>query len=214
MGKNKKNKYFGNKKSYSEHSSKKGKKNKSKNKDYYKSPKLKTVHPSLDKHDSKDMYKIVTRPVEVDEKFVKGRTKCNHAGDLIAPSKFRAMTASYGAYTPMLDIACRIFGEDNVSVCGQCYDVLIKPSMVGTAELEQASAMMYLAANVVLSRYRMKKDEIKKISKLRDALSDWDRVIARLDKLEQAGALDESAVSDNTQLSEKQLAELNKRGVI
>lgn len=208
--KNKKNKY------YTElgYGSKKKESKKSKKKDvYYEAPKLKSVKPSLEKKDIKEQRKIILAPVEIPKEFKKNRCKCNHAGDLMTVAEFKAMTPSYGAYTPMLDTAIQLFGEDNLAICASCYDVLINPGKVGTVELQQAIAMMYLTANVVLSRYRLKDDEIKKISKLREELCDWDQVKARLERLEDKGAL-EPYDGDPNSTEKVDMAEISRRGVI
>lgn len=193
----KKHKYYG-KKNYKEYDSSKKKSKKSgkgKNDDYYNKPAMKHVSPSLDKKDIRENYKIITTPIKIPEDLTKNRARCNHAGEVMSVKAFKELTPSYGAYTPMLDTACRLFGEENLVVCSSCYEVLMKPSMVDSANVEEAIALLHMAANMVQSRLRMKKDEIRKISKLRDALSDWNRIMHYLEKIESNGnAVEGSAI--------------------
>lgn len=164
----KKNKYFNTK-------SKKDKK-KSK-KSYYEKPKFKTVKPSLEKKEVKENKKILLAPIDIPKTFRQNRTKCNHAGDLITVEEFKAMTPNYGAYTPMLDTMIAVFGEENLAICRSCYDVVVRGDMINNDRISEALAVLYGAANAVVSRKRMKNDEIKDLNKLKSDLQDWHGVM-------------------------------------
>lgn len=147
-------------------------------------PKLKVVRPTIDHKDMKRARKIILAPVDIPKEFTKIREKCNHADKLITPQEFRNMTPAYSAYTPMLDAACRIYGEENVHVCKSCYDVLVNPDLISVEEVDQAVLTMYMAANKVLSMRRMKADEVKAINKIKTALADWNDVADELEHIE------------------------------
>lgn len=173
-------------------SGKKGKKDKSY--EPYEAPRLKTVKPSLDKRDAKENKKIIMTPIDIPGKFAKNRHKCNHAGELITPAQFRALTPNYAAYTPWLERAVTEYGEDNVRVCKSCYDVICDTAKISAGDIETALVVLYAAANAVVSHRRMKTDEIKEIAKLREALSDWHVVQSAYADLEKKGAFADESV--------------------
>lgn len=189
----------------------KNKKKKNKSKGYYEEPQLKSVKPSLDKSEIKEQKKILVKPIKIPEQFTENRAKCNHADGLLTVAEFRAMTPNYGAFTPMLDTIVNVFGEENVAVCKMCYDVVVDPSTLDTGDLIKCISTMYAAANVVVSRKRMKKDEIKEIAKIKNKLADWNEIIERLAKLEASGALDVTKTPKTSGgISDADLAKLNR----
>lgn len=165
MGKKKGYKYFNSKKD-----DKKKKRKKSKDFDV---PKFKTVKSTIDRKDAKRAKKIILAPVDIPKEFTKIRSKCNHADKLITPAEFRDMTPAYSAYTPMLDRVIAMYGEEHVHICKDCYDVLVDPDAIHEDAIEEAMVTLYLAANKAVSLRRMKDDEVKAISKLKDDLTDW-----------------------------------------
>lgn len=211
MSKKKKNK---NKKYYEyEFGAKKDKKSKKSKKSAYGEPELKRVKPSLDKKEAKESKKILQQPVEVPKEFKKNRFKCNHAGTVITAAEFKAMTPTYAAYTPMLDTMIEVFGEENVGVCKSCYDVLVGTDCIRTADIDKAVAILYAAANTVVSHKRFKTDEIKEIAKVKDSLADWSGIAEQFNKLEEKGAFagaSESKASGSKELTSAELANLNK----
>lgn len=182
----------------------------------YKDPELKSVKPSLDKKDAKESKKILLEPVNVPKEFMKNRNRCNHAADIISVSEFKGMTPTYAAFTPMVDPMVEAFGEDNVAVCKSCYDVLVDCSKISTADLQRAVAMLYAAANAVVSHKRLKADEIKEIAKVKEALGDWNPIIAMYEKLEDKGSFDNSdgpiATSASKELSDAEIAKMSRTG--
>lgn len=170
----KKNKYFNTKSKKDKKKSKKG---------YYEKPKFKTVKPSLEKKEVKENKKILLAPIDIPKTFRQNRTKCNHAGDLITVAEFKAMTPNYGAYTPMLDIMIEVFGEDNLAVCRSCYDVLVRGELITNDRISEALAILYGAANMVVSHKRMKNDEIKDLNKMKSDLQDWHGVMEAIAEL-------------------------------
>ena len=157
-----------------------GKKKSKKSKKGSSGPKLKVVRPTVDRKDIKRARKIILAPVEIPKEFTEVRRKCNHADKLITPAEFRAMTPSYSAFTPMLDFACRVYGEDNVYVCKCCYDVIVKPELITVDDVDNAILTLYMAANKAVSLRRMKDDEVKAINKIKNALADWNDVADEL----------------------------------
>lgn len=204
-----------NKNSYYEFAyGKKGKKKKNKNKSVYKEPELKSVKPSLDKKDAKESKKILLEPVNVPKEFMKNRSKCNHAADIISVAKFKSMTPTYAAFTPMVDPMIEVFGEDNVAICKSCYDVLVDCSKISAADLQHAVAMLYAAANAVVSHKRMKGDEIKEISKVKESLGDWNSIITMYSELEEKGSFSvNSDIPESVkELSDAEIAKMNRIG--
>lgn len=194
MGKKKKMllKYYSSGKSHDDDRDRKGKDKKKDNKKSSSNiPGLKIVHLSVGKKDAKEARKIVMTPVEVPKKFTHIRNDCNHAGSLITPAQFRALTPNYGVYTPMLDLVCGKYGEDNVRICEVCYDVLVNYKQVTGNDVMDAIATLYVGANKVVSMRRMKDDEIKDISKLKNELDDWGEIVDLIEKIDEA-------VSDQT----------------
>lgn len=195
MGKHKKKqkKYFS---EYyrSKKKNKKNKKGKSVNGSFgggKKKARLKTVQPTLDRKEAKESRKIVLSPVDVPKKFKKNRDKCNHVGELLSVEAFKRMTPSYSAYTPALDRMVAKYGEEHVSVCGKCYDVVVDRSEVSVEDVQDAVLTLYAACNVAVSNTRLKKDEVKKISDLKDVFGDYQEVIDLLDKIERHAVADE-----------------------
>lgn len=174
----------------------------------YKAPEYKQIKPSVTKKEAKEAKKIILEPVEVPKDFKKNRSRCNHAGTLITAAEFKDMTPTYAAFTPMLDAAVESYGEDNIRVCKSCYDVLVDPSKVSADGMRDSMLLMYLSINAIISRKRMRKEEIKELTKLRDSLSDWDHAVAVLRKLEDSGAL--CADDHGSTLSNSDLASLSR----
>lgn len=183
---------------------------KSKKKDsYYEKPTFKRVKPTLDKKDAKESKKILLAPVDIPKEFRKNRDKCNHAGDLLSTAEFKEMTPNYGAYTPMLDTMIKVFGANNVDVCKCCYDVTVNPECLSVDKIKEAVAILYAAANVVVSRKRMKNEEIKDIAEVKNNLKDWNDVIDEYIKLEDRGAFDTSDKNETT-LNEDEMKKISR----
>lgn len=193
-------KYFGNKKD-----DKKKKKKKGKDHDR---PTIKSVRSTLDKKDAKTARKIVLAPIDVPKDFIKVRNKCNHAGKLITPAEFRDMTAAYAAYTPMLDAICNKYGEERVHVCRDCYDVLVDRDLVTPQDVDDAVLTLYVAANKAVSLKRMKDDEVKAISKLKNEMVDWNDVADIIEKVDE----DYAARGGNTASPSGKKINLNEVG--
>lgn len=139
---------------------------------------------SIDRKDVKTARKIVLSPVKVPDSFTDVRRACNHALKLITPAEYKSMTPSYAAYTPMLDWAISMYGEDNVAVCSGCYDVVVKYDKVNSEDVMKAITTLHLAANKVLSMKRLKNDEIKDLTKLRDNMDKWVEVAEEITHLD------------------------------
>ena len=148
------------------------------------SPKLKTVRPTVDRKDIKRARKIILAPVDIPKEFTKIREKCNHADELITPAEFRDMTPSYSAFTPMLDLACRVYGEENIHVCKCCYDIVLKPDLVTVDDVDTAVLTLYMAANKAVSLRRMKDDEVEAINKIKASLADWNDIADELEHVD------------------------------
>lgn len=160
-----------------------GGKKKRKTKSAYGKPRMKAVKPSLTKKEAKANKKVVVSPVDVPKAFTKSRMKCNHAADTISVEAYKALTPSYAAYTPALERMVAQFGEDNVCVCKDCYDVLVNADCVSVEDVNQALNTLYAACNVAVAHRRLKEDEIKEISKLKEALNDFGPVLDILSKI-------------------------------
>lgn len=213
--KHKKNKsyydyYYGDKKGGKKKDKEKsGKKDKS----YYKAPKMKMVKPTLDKKEAKESKKILMAPIDIPKAFVKNRNKCNHADGLISVAEFKNMTPTYGAFTPMLDAAIEVFGEENLHICKYCYDVVVNPECLSEDRVKESLVILYMAANAVVSRKRMKPDEVKDIAKTKNDLSDWNNIIDLFEKLVDDGAMVSYHEGDNERaVSSEDLNKLNKAG--
>lgn len=205
--KSKKRSYF----AYEYGSNKKDRKKSKKSKDsYYEKPKFKRVKPTLDKKDAKESKKILLAPVDIPKDFTKNRNKCNHAGDTISVAEFKDMTPNYAAYTPMLDTMIKVFGEDNIDICKSCYDVIVDPSCINIDKIKASIATLYAAANVLVSRKRMKNDEVKDVAEVKNDLRHWNDVIDDLTKLEESGALNPSTNSDNAEISSSDLEKIGR----
>lgn len=207
----KKNHYYGDNYTFGKKGKKSGKKGK---KSVYKEPELKSVKPSLEKKEAKQNKKLLLEPVNVPEKFMKNRAHCNHAADIISVAKFKSMTPTHAAFTPMVDPMVEAFGEDNVAICKSCYDVLVDCSNITTSDLQRAVCMLYAAANAVVSHKRMKSDEIKEIAKVKESLGDWNAIIALYSKLEEDGSFRISSDASDTskELSDAEIAKMNRMG--
>lgn len=177
MSKKKKLKYY--------NGSKKKKKSGKKNSSAYKRPKYKDIKSTLSKKEAKENKKIVLSPVDVPKEFRKNRLKCNHAGDLVGVDKYKAMTPNYAAYTPFLDQTVAKFGEDHVHICQSCYDVIVDRTCVDSEDVIDAMTTLYAAVNVAVANRRMKDDEVKELSKLKERLDDFRPVVEILSKLEE-----------------------------
>lgn len=179
---------------YFDNPRKKGKKDKKDKKSAYKEPKLKSVKPSLDNKDIKAGRKILRTPVEVPKQFRKNREHCNHAGKLMTVEKYKQLTPNYAAYTPALDLMCRVFGEENLRICGSCYDVLVSSDSVESDDINSAVATLYGAANAALTGQRLKEKEIEEIAKARDGLMEnWLFIREIVEKIAEARAASESS---------------------
>lgn len=209
MSKKKKNKKSFYEANFGSKKSKDSKKSK-KNKGYYDEPKFKTVKPSLEKSESKENKKILLAPIEIPGKFTKNRNKCNHARDLISVEQFREMTPTHDAFTPMLDAAIAVFGEENVSICKDCYDVVVGPECVSLDKIKEAVATLYAAANIVVSHKRMKTDEIKDVAKVKNGLGDWNDIISLFAELDEEGRL--VPTTNEAALGDSDVSKLNRVG--
>lgn len=199
------------KKNNAAYESKKNKKKGKKKDSAYGEPKLKSVKLSLDKKDVKENKKILLEPVEVPKGFMKNRNRCNHAGPIISVAEFKNMTPTYAAFTPMLDTMVSVFGEDNVAVCKSCYDVLADVSKISTGDIQHAIAVLYAAANAVVSHKRMKNDEIKEIAKVKESLGDWNAIIDLFEKLEDKGAfVVDSDKAESGELTSAEMAKMSR----
>lgn len=158
----------------------------------YNTPAFGSIRPSLSGREAKLSTKSVLAPVEVPKEFRKNRLRCNHAGALISPAEFKAMTPAYAAFTPLLDAAIETYGEDNVAICRSCYDVLVNTGDITSTGMRDSVLRLYLSANLILAHKRMTKDEIKELAGMRDGLTDWDHAIFTLRKLEEDGTIDAS----------------------
>lgn len=174
--KHKKSKYFDTKK-------KKNKKKSGGKKSAYKAPKGRDIKETLSKKDAKANKKVVVSPVDVPKDFRKNRQRCNHAGASISVAEYQSMTAAYAAYTPALERVVAMFGADNVSVCKSCYDVIVKRSAIEADKVYDALTYLYAAVNVALSNRKLKADEVKELSKLKDVIFDFQPVMDILDKI-------------------------------
>ena len=196
--KNKKNRsYF----AYEYGSNKKDRKKKKDKESYYEKPRFKRVKPTLDKKEAKESKKILLAPVDIPKDFTKNRNRCNHAGDVITVATFKSMTPNYAAYTPMLETLVKVFGEDNVDVCKSCYDAVVDPACLSIVKIKEAIAILYASANVLVSRKRMKNDEVKNVAEIKNELRRWNDVIDDLMKLEESGALTPASGTDSTETS-------------
>lgn len=177
MSKKKKNKwkYFDNKKS--KKSGKKGRKS------VYDKPKTKSVKPTLGKKEAKENKKILLAPVEIPSEFRKNRNKCNHAARTISVQEFKAMTPAYSAYTPMLEDVVGLFGEENVSVCKDCYDVLVDRSCVTFEQAHNSLVTLYAAVNVAVSNKKLGDGEVKRLNKLKALVEDFQPVLEIISKV-------------------------------
>lgn len=206
MGKKKKknSNYFG----YTTYKSDKKKKKKNKDKD--RDIGFKANRASIDRKEAKTARKIVLAPVKVPDAFADVRKSCNHAGKSMSVAEYKAMTPSYTAYTPMLDRALAQYGEDSLSVCAGCFDVIPKYDLIAAEEVLDAMTVLYLAANKVLMLKRLNGDEIKEITKLRESLKGWREIaeeIRGLDELIKA-----YGVSDGKISGKKRETNLNSAG--
>ena len=211
MGKKKKSKktYF--KDAFGNTKDKKSKKSgKNVKKSAYKHPSLRNVKPTLSKKDAKENKKIILQPVEIPKVFSKNRDKCNHADSLITVREFKDMTPNYAAYTPSLDMMIDVFGEENIMICKDCYDVLVRKGAVRIS-IKEAVASLYAYANLLVSNKRMKEGKVRDIAQMKNALSDWFDVAEKLDKMEEDGTFDETDMpSDPNDLSDEDREKLER----
>lgn len=159
--------------------------------------------------------KIIHAPVEVPKDFIKVRQRCNHIlkGEdaYMTVEKYKATTPAYGAYTPMLDTMVDTFGEENVHVCPYCFEVLLNPDVIDIDTCNNAVAVMYaMAADLVNSKSKKKKDEIEEINKLKDRLAVWKNLIGKYEKvLEKRADTESTAAAEDSSGSDEMISALN-----
>ena len=159
--------------------------------------------------------KIIHAPVEVPKDFIKVRQRCNHIlkGEdaYMTVEKYKATTPAYGAYTPMLDTMVDTFGEENVHVCPYCFEVLLNPDVIDIDTCNNAVAVMYaMAADLVNSKSKKKKDEIEEINKLKDRLAVWKNLIGKYEKvLEKRADAESTAAAEDSSGSDEMISALN-----
>ena len=68
-------------------------------------------------------------------------------------------------------------------------------------KIKEAIAILYASANVLVSRKRMKNDEVKNVAEIKNELRRWNDVIDDLMKLEESGALTPASETDSTETS-------------
>ena len=184
--KKKKYKYFDNKKKDKKSKGKKGRRS------AYKAPKTRDIKETLSKKEAKANKKVVVSPVDVPKDFKKNRQRCNHAGASISVAAYQEMTPAYAAYTPALDRVREMYGDENVSVCKSCFDVVVKQGCIDPDHVYDCLTYLYAAINVALANQKLKGDEIKDIAKLKDIIFDFAPVLDILNKLQPAEAGDQS----------------------
>lgn len=192
---------------------KKSKKDKKSKKSSYDEPTMKTVKPSLNKKAAKAQKKDLQKPIKVSKEFKNRRNSCNHAGKLITVEEFKELTPTYAAYTPMLEQMVETFGVENVMVCRDCFDVVVRPACTTLEEVKKAVAVLYAASNTAVSSKRLKGKEIERFNKIKDSLGDWNFVVDTIGKLEEKGAISAGAsedIRDEGSLTPEQLANLSK----
>lgn len=158
--------------------------------------------------------KIIHAPVEVPKGFIKVRQRCNHIlkGEdaYMTVEKYKATTPAYGAYTPMLDTMVDTFGEENVHVCPYCFEVLLNPEVIDIDTCNNAVAVMYaMAADLVNSKSKKKKDEIEEINKLKDRLAVWKNLIGKYEKVLEKRAAEETTTAEDDSSSNEMISALN-----
>lgn len=181
-------------------SKKKGKKKGKKNKSYYKTPKCKRNKGSLSKKEMKENRKIAMAPYKIPEELLDNRMKCNHADGTLSVAEFLDMPNP--AISPMLEAAVTIFGEEHVRVCAACYDVLVDPDCITVDHVKTAVTTLYAAANMVLSKKRMSKGDIKAIAKDKERLKHFGKIVELMRKIQKC----ESESGDTSEVS---LTDLN-----
>lgn len=163
--------------------SKKSKKSKGSKTVHYKDPKLKNMKSTLSKAEVKANRHTIEKPVKVPKDFMERRQKCNHAAGLLTVQEFKSMTTGWAAYTPAVDRMVAKYGEDNVRICRDCFDVLVSRDMVTTKDVEEALTTLYAACNVAVANRRMKKSEVKKIAELKEVIEDYQPVVKVLSRI-------------------------------
>ena len=180
--KNKKNKYFA-----ELTGKKKGKGNKKDLKRGMK--KAKVVQPTLSKKDGKANRKELEKPLKIDKEFLKRRYKCNHADGTMTVEDYRTKyPGKADAYTPMLQTMIDVFGEENLAICGRCFEVMVNRDQVTTEDVKASIATLYAAAGIVVANVRMKDDEVKAINKSKEALDEVRPIIDWMDELAEKGS--------------------------
>ena len=168
-----------------------GKKNK---KDLNKAmKKAKTVQPTLTKKEAKANAKEIGKPLKIDKEFLKRRYSCNHAKDVISAEEYRTTyPGKADAYTPMLQTMIDTFGEENVAICDRCFEVVVNRDQISSDQVKEALAILYGACGVAVSNVRLKKDEVKSVNKLKDAIEEFTPVLKLLNKIEEKGSANAS----------------------
>lgn len=192
--KKKKYKYFDSKKKDTKKKGKKGRRS------AYKAPKTRDIKETLSKKEAKANKKVVVSPVDIPKEFKKNRQRCNHAGASISAAAYQELTPTYAAYTPALDRVRDMFGDDNVSVCKSCFDVVVKQECITADNVYDCLTYLYAAVNVALANQKLKGDEVKDIAKLKDVIFDFAPVLEILHKLEPAESGDTSSGAGGSHL--------------
>lgn len=203
----KKNKYLKklHKKNY-ETKGKKNKKTKFVKDETPKYKKFKKAKETLSKKERKFLKKQINKPIKVDKDFIELRDKCNHSCDRITVEEFCAKNVAFNAYTPMLSNLVNVFGEENVSICKNCYEALVDASCIPTVEdVAKCATILYAACNF-MKQTTANKGEIKSLTKLQENLGKFSDVMPLLEK-----AIKRAEVATASEAkAEPNLAELNK----
>lgn len=172
---------------------------KDKKKSAYSKPAMKSVKFSLSNKEVKEAKKIIHQDFEVDKRLMDIRKGCNHADGVLSAEEFANIGCFAVAQSPMFDAAVDMYGADAVSVCAGCYDVLVNPDCIDAKNTYKAFVHLYLAANKVMSMYRLDKDdEVKAVHKMQKNLQDWGKIIHLLEKIERIQAKYEADEVENT----------------
>lgn len=136
-----------------------------------------SVKSTLDSKEKKENHKIASAPYVIPKDLLRNRAKCNHSGERMSVAEFKATMNPY--ICPMLDSAVRVFGEDNVMICKDCYDVVI-PAVnckISGTDIENALTTLYMAVSVAVQGKKMDAKEVRELNELRPNYKDWDSVV-------------------------------------
>lgn len=158
-------------------------------------PSMRRIKLSLDTKDIKKNKKIINQPIEVPKEFKNNRSRCNHADGMISVEEFKQLTPAFAVFTPQLNRVCRMYGEENVSICKACYDTIVDVDLLDVEQIDKAMAILYTAANCVLSGNRLKTEEIQEINRLKNSLHKWEAMIPLLTKAKERNISFDEAVS-------------------